>query len=1072
LRHGTKTLSILFYFILTNMFSSLFVTFFTIFFFTVAHHSAPLPIRSSPRLINTFSISFNHSIPLAFVLSQPHTRYLRTRSNLFLTLLILLSGDIELNPGPFNICTYNIRSLTNPSHYTSLSSLALDYSISLFCLSETWISPWTTNFELKSSIPDNFSLYSFPRPASSNTKSTVGGGTAFLLHNSCTFLSSSSHIYKSFEMSSITFKVTSSKLTVFNIYRPPPSSSTKCRTYVPFSAFLCEFQDFLSTASTIPNDFLITGDFNLHLDCPSNPDVVKFLSVLSSCALSQYVNFSTHTSSHTLDLLIAPSNSTLNPTVTFSPTSASDHYPILTTLSLSRPPPPVLLTRYFRRLKSINIKKFQLDILCSKLVTNPPTSLSELVACYNSTLSSLLDKHAPLKSKTISQKPKNPWFTPALHTLKSTCRRLRRIWSSSHSATDLSNLRSATNHYHASILKTKRSYYQSLISSSKSDSKKLWHTVNNLLLRHTDPVLPSTNNSTDLCNKFSSFFSDKINSLRCKLNGNPSDLPPHSDPPFTPPLLSEFTPATTDEISKLISSSNNSTCDLDPIPTSILKKCSVLLPTITDIVNLSLTTGLFPDNFKSCTVHPLIKKPSLDKESLLNYRPISHLSFLSKLTERVVKARLTNHLSSNSLFNSHQSAYSKFHSTETTLLSVHDHLIKSISTQKLTALCLLDLSAAFDTIDHDILLSRLSTWFGLSNTALFWFRSYLSCRTFSVSIENSSSTPSNLLYGVPQGSVLGPILFILYTTPLSHLIASSSSISHHLYADDTQLFTSFSASDCTSGLCSLESTISLVSSWMSANFLSLNPSKTEFLLIGNSHQLSKTDNIFLSLPDNITVKPVSSARNLGVIFDSRLSFSDHISSISKACFCHIRNLRRIRSCLDHSTAATIATSMIHSKLDYCNSLFLNLPKFELNRLQSILNTAARAITCSSKFCKITPILKSLHWLNISERIHYKIISLTYSALQTNQPSYLRSLLSVQNKTNTRSSSVVSLSRPSNPSSLLITNRSFTFTAPFLWNKLPADMRVPSSENSFILSLSSPVFHKRLKTYLFHSSFPP
>ena len=448
-------------------------------------------------------------------------------------------------------------------------------------------------------------------------------------------------------------------------------------------------------------------------------------------------------------------------------------------------------------------------------------------------------------------------------------------------------------------------------------------------------------------------------------------------PSSTPPVLCQFTPATTDEISKLISSSNNSTCDLDPIPTSLLKKCPILIPTITNIINLSLATGLFPDNFKSCTVHPLIKKPTLDKNTLSNYRPISHLSFLSKLTERVVKARLTDHLSTNSLFNSHQSAYSKYHSTETTLLSVHDHLIKSISTQKITALCLLDLSAAFDTIDHEILLSRLSSWFGLSNTVLFWFRSYLSCRSFSVSIENSISSPSKLLYGVPQGSVLGPILFILYTTPLSHLINSSSSVSHHLYADDTQLFTSFSASDCSSGLSSLESTISSVSSWMSANFLSLNPSKTEFMLIGNSRQLSKIENKTLSLPDNVSVKPVSSARNLGVIFDSQLSLSDHISSVSKSCYCHIRDLRRIRSSLDQSTATTIATSMIHSKLDYCNSLFLNLPKFELNRLQSILNSAARAITNTSKFSKITPVLKSLHWLKISERIHYKILSIMW-----------------------------------------------------------------------------------------------
>ncbi len=324
--------------------------------------------------------------------------------------------------------------------------------------------------------------------------------------------------------------------------------------------------------------------------------------------------------------------------------------------------------------------------------------------------------------------------------------------------------------------------------------------------------------------------------------------------------------------------------------------------------------------------------------------------------------------------------------------------------------------------------------------------------------------------------MLGPLLFTLYTTPLSHLIASCFSVSHHLYADDTQLFTSFSASDSASGLSSLQSTISSVSSWMSANFLSLNPSKTEFLLIGTRLQLSKANNIVLSMPNNISIHPVSSARNLGVIFSSELSFSEHISSISKSCFCHIRNLRRIRSSIDLPTATTIAVSLIHSKLDYCNSLFLNLPNTQLDKLQSVLNSAARAITSASKYSRITPILKSLHWLKINERIHYKILSLTYSAIQFNQPSYLRNLLTIQNKINTRSSSSITLIRPSNPSNLKITNRSYTYTAPSLWNLLPLDLRLPSvvssPEQTSLLSLSPSVFHKRLKTYLFNLSFPP
>ena len=318
---------------------------------------------------------------------------------------------------------------------------------------------------------------------------------------------------------------------------------------------------------------------------------------------------------------------------------------------------------------------------------------------------------------------------------------------------------------------------------------------------------------------FATFFSDKIHKLHTTLLSNHSRVSPHVPPPFTPPKFTSFTCVTADEVSKLLSQSPDTYCDLDPIPTSLLKQCShILLPTITNIINLSISTGVFPDQFKSCSVHPLLKKSNLDKENLSNYRPISHLAFLSKLTERVVKLRLVDFLSNNNLLNSFQSAYIKHHSTETALLSVHDHIIKAISHQQVTCLTLLDLSAAFDTIDHSILLERLSSWFGISAIPLSWIKSYLLNRSFYVNIESSKSSLFQLLYGVPQGSVLGPLLFILYTTPLSTVI-SNSSAHHHLFADDTQLFLSFSAADFVYNITHLENTISNVSNWMSSNFL-------------------------------------------------------------------------------------------------------------------------------------------------------------------------------------------------------------------------------------------------------------
>ena len=717
--------------------------------------------------------------------------------------------------------------------------------------------------------------------------------------------------------------------------------------------------------------------------------------------------------------------------------------------------------------------------MSSKLITHPPTILSDLVDCYNSTLSALLNKHAPLKSKIFHPKPANHWFTPALNKLKRAKRHLERAWSKSHSTEDLKLLRTASNHYHAAIIKAKRVYNSTLIASSLTNPRRLWKNVNKILHRTSSPVLPSYDSVSSLSKSFATFFSDKIHKLHTGLLSNHARTSPHIPPPFTPPNFSSFTVVTVDDVSKLLSQSPDTNCDLDPIPTSLLKKCSsVLLPTITKIINLSLSTGVFPDQFKNCSVHPHLKKSNLDKENLSNYRPISHLSFLSKLTERTVKLRLTDYLSNNNLLNPFQSAYIKFHSTETTLLSVHDHLIKAMSLQQITCLTLLDLSAAFDTIDHSILLERLSAWFGITSTALSWIKSYLLNRSFYVNIDNTKSPVFQLLYGVPQGSVLGPLLFILYTTPLSTVI-SNSSANHHLYADDTQLFLSFSAADFAHNISHLEQTIPNVYDWMSSNFLSLNPSKTEFLLIGLPQQLSKLSNPIIHLPNNVTLSPVNSARNLGVIFDSNLTFSQHISAVSKSCFYHIRDLRRIRNTIDQPTACTIATSLIHSKLDYCNSLLLNLPSTQTKRLQLVLNAAARAVTKTTKFHHISPILKSLHWLKINERVQYKVLSLTYKTLHSGHPSYLHSLLSLNRNSSTRSASLVTLNRPYNKSRLKITNRSFHLTAPALWNSLPPDLRHFSSHSTSqsnlnlpIFSLSPSVFLKKLKTHLYRCSFPP
>src|SRR5437899_1831577 len=347
-----------------------------------------------------------------------------------------------------------------------------------------------------------------------------------------------------------------------------------------------------------------------------------------------------------------------------------------------------------------------------------------------------------------------------------------------------------------------------LLSLSPPTNRKNYGPLLTLLSRKTSPSFPTSPSRCLLATSLLNFFGDKIAKLRSTLHSFPASLTsPHLPSPSPPPSLSTFSPATIDEVRTAILSSSDATCSLDLIPTRLLKSCldSLLLP-ITTLINLSISESIFPNEFKSAIVTPLHKKHSLPIEDLSSYRPISNLNFISKILERIIHNRLNHHLTSFPSLSPFQSAYRKFHSAETALLRIYNDLLVSISQHKLSALVLLDLSAAFDTIDHNILLSRLTSNFGISGSAFSLITSYLSNRSQSVSIQSHLSHSAPISTGVPQGSVLGPLLFCLYTTPLTYLF-SNSPVSYHLYADDTQLYISFSSSDSPSHLSILSSSL-------------------------------------------------------------------------------------------------------------------------------------------------------------------------------------------------------------------------------------------------------------------------
>ncbi|PFX16803.1 putative RNA-directed DNA polymerase from transposon X-element [Stylophora pistillata] len=491
-----------------------------------------------------------------------------------------------------------------------------------------------------------------------------------------------------------------------------------------------------------------------------------------------------------------------------------------------------------------------------------------------------------------------------------------------------------------------------------------------------------------------------ISHIRSKLDGiSPSHLPSTSEPDLVSEpsdiVLSDFQCQTVEAIRDMITSGKKKSCILDPIPVTLLSAClDPLLPVITNMVNLSLRTGYFADAWKTAVVHPLLKKPGLDL-LFKNFRPISNLQFVSKLTERVVANQIQCHMIKNNLFPQLQSAYRSHHSTETALLKVKNDLLINMNKGHVSLLVLLDLSAAFDTVDHKILLKALQTKLGVCGSALSWFKSYLEGRSQRICIKETLSQSFDLKWGVPQGSCLGPLLFTIYSSDLFSLLESHLPTAH-AYADDTQLYLSFSPSVGTGELdavTAIENCIRDIRQWMCVRKLMLNDDKTEFMLVGTRKQLTKVSIDGVRVGD-YNISPSSSVCNLGTWFDPHLDMDVHITKTCSSAFYYLYNIRHSRKYLSRSSTETLAHAVITSRLDYCNSLLYGLPKYQLSKLQRVMNASARFVCCAPKSCHITPLLRELHWLPVCYRIEYKIILLTFKVLHGMAPDYLRHSISL------------------------------------------------------------------------------
>ena len=935
----------------------------------------------------------------------------------------------------------NARSVKNKAH--ALSETILDQRLDLLFITETWLSD-TDSVIINDLVPNGFSFINVPRDGKK-------GDDVGLVYKSDIKIQTNSWHFTSCEGIDCSIQIENKCVRFLCIYRPPCAKKTD---------FLRELGAYLSDICVLKDELFITGDLNYHLDNSHNPDTREFISLISAFNLRSHISVATHKAGHSLDAVISRRDSYFTTNYDINDIGISDHFLVRIFLNATKPKnSKTTVTK--RTIKDIDLNSFAEDV-SNKLIISPELDVKSAVCKYDTTLRHILDAHAPLQTKNVTIRHNKKWFSDQIKKAKVLRRRLERKKQKSGLDADKIAYTNQCRYVNYLVTEAKTEFLKKSVCESKGDIKQLFQVTKKIFTWKPNNALPDGHSPIKLPDTFSEYFVWKIIRINVDIL---SDIAKTTIAEVNDIICSEtvrlnvFKAATNEEIESVLGALSSSTSELDPIPTELIKKCKTsFIGPLTQIVNVSLKSGTVPEQLKEAVIKPLLKKPSLDKNVLKNFRPVSNIAFLSKLVEKVVAKRINHHIDAHRLAEPFQSAYRKYHSTESALLRVHSDIVSALQNKKLCALVLLDLSSAFDTINHAKLLCRLSTRYGITGLALQWLESYLSCRSQKVSMDGFYSKAEPLLTGVPQGSVLGPLLFTLYMAPVGDIMRNHG-VNYHFYADDTQIYVFFNVKDASSACSMLEKCICDVKSWMACNFLKLNDEKTEVILIGTKYFKSKLSNIEIKVGDK-NIASTSSVNNLGVIFDDTLSMERFVI---KKCQCAMFNLRCIanmRKYMDEDITRTLVQAFVISRLDYGNSLLYGVKQSLIKKIQLVQNSAARLVSLSSRYNHITPVLKTLHWLPIEARIIFKILVICFKCLHGEGPEYLSDLLVSYHPTRgLRSSSQCNLVVPRSVSKA--GDRAFGVFAPKLWNELPMHLKNVDS----ILS-----FRKLLKTRLFRQYY--
>ena len=792
----------------------------------------------------------------------------------------------------FSVFHLDISSLT--AHFDDLVTMLdlLNFNFSIIGLTET---------RLKSVISVPISIGGFNYEYTP-TESSCGGALLYISNKINYKLRNDLMIYKSTYLESVFVEIINSKknnIIIGCIYRHP------CMT---INDFIECFAPVLEKISSEKKTVILLGDFNIDLiKCSTDHKTSEFFNLISSHDLLPYITLPTRITARSRTLIDNIfSNSTSTKIISGNLTATvSDHLPqffIHPDFNNRFVPRKHNIyrrntSRYDKKLLHDDFQRIDWDNIINNDTLNTNDSFDSFYKSFNS----LLDKHIPLKRISIKnfKRKFKPWITNGI--LKSLKKR-----------TDLHNrfLRAKDtvmkhqlhhrfkvyrNMLVTLIRKSKQNHFRQYFSDNVKNLRETWKGINSIIqIKNRSYSLPnsildngtSITDPTQIANSFNSYFSSIGETLQSKIH---STHVRYSKYLKNPNINSMFlSPTNSIEIYNLILNLNSSKASgPNSIPTAVLKHLNNEISTVlSKLFNLSFSTGVFPEILKTSSVLPLFKKGS--KMDCGNYRPISLLSNISKLLEKLMYARLYNFLTVFNCLSELQFGFRNKHSTSHALISITEKIREALDTGHFACGIFIDLQKAFDTVDHIVLISKLD-YYGARGIVKNWFASYLHNRKQFVSINGFKSSLKIIKYGVPQGSVLGPLLFLIYINDLS--VAVKHSTVHH-FADDTNLL--FVHRSLISLCKKVNHDLKGITDWLNANRISLNANKTEFVIFRSPRKKIDCE-VKLKL-NGKRLFPSRYIKYLGVLVDEHLSWNYHINDLVKKLNRSNSMLSRIRFC--------------------------------------------------------------------------------------------------------------------------------------------------------------------------------